>query len=304
MVYIVFLVVFALFSATLADKGFVDSRNIMNILRQTAMISIMAIAGTFVIASGQIDLTVGAVAAMTAMIAALVLERTNSIILALVCGLAFGALAGSVNGFLVTKWGLPSFLATMGMMSVIRGSAMWITNTAAVPIKNFAFNNTFGIGTLGGISVLILWTIVLYIVGIYIFNKTSFGRHVLATGGNEVSAGYSGIKTNRVKMMVFIMSGMFASFAGILYAARMQAGRFSFGDGDELSVIAAVVLGGASMGGGTGSVIGALAGSILMGIINNALILAGLSTAQQTVVKGLIIVIAVALSNFAQKKKR
>ncbi len=303
MVYIVFVVVFTLFAIFLGDKGFLSSRNIMNVLRQTAMISIMAVAGTFVIASGQIDLTVGAVAAMSAMIVSLVLQSTNSIGLALLCGLGSGLAIGTVNGLLVTKFGIPSFLATMGMMSTVRGSAMWITNTAAVPIENSMFNNMFGIGTIANVSVLILWTLAFYAAGIIVFNKTSFGRHVLATGGNEVSASYSGIKVKKIKMLVFILSSVVASFAGILYAGRMQAGRFSFGEGDELSVIAAVVLGGAAMSGGTGSVIGALFGSVLMGIINNALILGGLSTAQQTVVKGIIIVIAVALSNISQKKQ-
>lgn len=304
MVYIVFVVVFILFSITLSEKGFLSTNNLMNVLRQTAMISIMAVAGTFIIAAGQIDLTVGAVAAMSAMIVSLVLQSTNSIALALVCGLGFGLVIGAFNGFLVTKLRLPSFLATMGMMSAIRGTAMWITDTAAVPIKNTTFTSIFGIGNVFGISVLILWTIVFYIIGIIVFNKTPFGRHVLATGGNELSAKYSGVKTQRIKLAIFIISGVVAAFAGILYAGRMQAGRFSFGDGDEMSVIAAVVLGGTAMSGGTGSVIGALVGSILMGVINNGLILGGLTSAQQTIVRGLIIVAAVALSNVTQGKKK
>ncbi|MFW2491770.1 ABC transporter permease [Clostridium chromiireducens] len=304
MVYIVFVVVFILFSITLSDKGFLSSNNLMNVLRQTAMISIMAVAGTFIIASGQIDLTVGAVAAMSAMIVSLVLQSTNSIVLALICGLGFGLLIGAFNGFLVTKLKLPSFLATMGMMSAIRGTAMWVTDTAAVPIKNDTFTSIFGIGEVFGISVLIIWTIIFYAIGIVVFNKTPFGRHVLATGGNELSATYSGVKTQKIKLAIFIISGVVAAFAGILYAGRMQAGRFSFGDGDEMSVIAAVVLGGTAMSGGTGSVIGALVGSVLMGLINNGLILGGLTSAQQTIVRGLIIVAAVALSNVTQGKKK
>lgn len=304
MVYIVFVVVFILFSITLSEKGFLSTNNLMNVLRQTAMISIMAVAGTFIIAAGQIDLTVGAIAAMSAMIVSLVLQSTNSIALALICGLGFGLVIGAFNGFLVTKLRLPSFLATMGMMSAIRGTAMWVTDTAAVPIKNTTFTSIFGIGSVFGISVLILWTIVFYIIGIIVFNKTPFGRHVLATGGNELSAKYSGVKTQRIKLAIFIISGVVAAFAGILYAGRMQAGRFSFGDGDEMSVIAAVVLGGTAMSGGTGSVIGALVGSILMGVINNGLILGGLTSAQQTIVRGLIIVAAVALSNVTQGKKK
>lgn len=303
MVYIIFVAVFIVFGITLGNKGFLGANNLMNVLRQTAMISVMAVACTFVMAAGQIDLTVGAVAAMTAMIVSLILKSTNSILLALAAGLGFGCLVGLVNGVLITKLRLPAFLATMGMMQVVRGSAMWITETAAVPIENAGFNFIFGVGNIAGIPVLILWTVLFYIIGILIFNKTAFGRHTLATGGNEVSAGYSGINTVKVKITAFIMSGAFAAFAGIMYAARLQAGRYSYGDGDEMSVIAAVVLGGTSMSGGSGSVIGALFGSILMGLINNALILAGLSTAQQTIVKGAIIVIAVALSNLAQKKK-
>jgi ribose/xylose/arabinose/galactoside ABC-type transport system permease subunit len=304
MVYIVFAIVFVLFAAILGDKGFLSNKNLMNILRQTAMISIMAVAGTFIIAAGQIDLTVGANAAMSAMIVSLVLQDTNSIPLALVCALGFGLLIGAFNGFLVTKVKIPAFLATMGMMSAIRGTAMWVTNTSAVPIKNETFTNIFGIGSVFGISVLTIWTIVFYIVGVIVFNKTSFGRHVLATGGNEMSAKYSGVKTQRIKLAIFIISGVVAAFAGVLYAGRMQAGRFSYGDGDEMSVIAAVVLGGTAMSGGKGSVIGALVGSVLMGVINNGLILGGLSTAQQTIVKGIIIVLAVALSNISQGKKK
>lgn len=303
MVYIVFCIVFAFFAICFGNQGFLDGRNLVNILRQTAMISIMCVAGTFVIAAGQIDLTVGAVAAMSAMIVSLMLKYTNSIILSILVAIIFGVVAGTVNGILVTKLNLPSFLATMGMMSVLQGCAMWITNTEAIPITNDTFNQLFGLGSIYGIPILIVWTILFYIVGIILFNKTPFGRHTLATGGNEVSATYSGIKTKKVKMLIFIMSGAFAAFAGILYAGRMQAGRYSFGEGDEMSVIAAVVLGGTAMSGGTGSVIGAFVGSLLMGMINNALILAGLSTAQQTIVKGAIIVASVALSNFSQKKK-
>lgn len=304
MVYIVFVLVFVLFSILLNNKGFLNPNNLANVLRQTSMISIMAVAGTFVIAAGQIDLTIGAVAAMSAMIASLVLRDLNNIPLAILGGVGFGIVSGAFVGFLVTKLRLPSFLATMGMMSVIRGAAMWVTQTAAVPIKNAVFNKVFGIGMIGGVSVLVFWTIGFYIVGYILFNKSIFGRHTLATGGNEMSAIYSGIKTNRVKVIIFILSGAFAGFAGILYAGRMQAGRFSFGDGDELSVIAAVVLGGTSMAGGAGSVIGSLFGSILMGVINNALILAGLSIAQQTIIKGAIIVLAVALSNLTQGKQK
>lgn len=303
-VYIVLVVVFIFFSIILRDKGFLTTGNLLNVLRQTAMVSVMAVAGVFVLGAGQIDLTVGSTAAMSAMLAALVLQSTNNIIFAVIVGVGFGIGVGAVNGLLVTRLALPSFLATLGMMQVVRGAAMWITNTAAVPITNTRFNNIFGTGYVGPISVLILWTIAFYIVGYVVFNKTPFGRYTLATGGNEMAAGYSGIKVKRIKMYIFMISGALSAFAGIMYAGRMQSGRYSFGDGDEMSVIAAVVLGGAAMSGGTGSVIGALAGSLLMGIISNALVLAGLSSAQQKLINGAIIIFAVALSNIVQKRKR
>ena len=286
-VYIVLGIVFIFFSIALNGKGFIASGNLLNILRQTAMVSVMAVAGVFVLGAGQIDLTVGPTAAMSAMFSALVLQATNNMLLAILASILFGIFVGFINGLLVTKLKLPSFLATLGMMQMIRGMAMWITNTAAVPIKNQTFK-----------------TIVFYIIGFVLFNKTRFGRHALATGGNELAAKYSGLKTEKIKMIIFMMSGAFAAFAGIMYAGRMQSGRYSFGDGDEMSVIASVVLGGAAMSGGTGSMIGALAGSLLMGMINNALILAGLSSAQQKIVNGAIIIFAVALSNIVQNKKR
>ena len=299
MVYIVLVVVFVFFAITLRDNGFASTQNLLNILRQTAMISIMSVAGVFVLSAGQIDLTVGSNTAMCAMLVALVLKATNNIFLALITVLVFGMAVGVVNGLLVTKLGLPAFLATLGMMQVIRGAAMWITNTEAVPISNTVFNTIFGTGFVGPVSVLILWTILFYILGFILFNRTPFGKHTLATGGNQMAAQYSGIKVQRIKMYVFILSGALSAFAGVLYAGRMQ----SFGDGDEMSVIASVVLGGASMSGGSGSIIGALAGSILMGMISNALILANLSSAQQKMVNGFIIIAAVALSNLAQRKK-
>ena len=302
-VYVAFVLIFVFFTVYLGTT-FISVRNILNITRQTAMISIMAIAMTFVISSGVIDLSVGSVAAMSAMIVAIILRETNSIFLALICGLAVGALVGGINGVLITKANIPAFLTTLGMMGIVRGFAMWVTNTAAVPILNHNFNFVFGTGNLFGIPVLLYWTVLFGIIGYILLNKMPFGRHALATGGNETAARFSGINTNRIKIMVMVMSGTFAAFAGILYAGRMQAGRFTFGQGDELSVIAAVIIGGTSMAGGTGAIIGAITGSLLMGMINNGLVLAGLTVAQQTIIRGIIIILATAIGNrYAAKSK-
>jgi ribose transport system permease protein len=302
-VYFAFAAMFVFFSIWLFDKGFLTANNILNISRQTAMITIMAVAMTFVIGAAQIDLSVGAITALASLTCALILQVTDNIFLALLGAIALGAAVGALNGFLITKFKIPAFLVTLGTMNIIRGTAMWLTDTAAVPVSNKTFSFVFGIGDVFGVPVLLLWTLLFVIFGVLLLNRTSFGRQTLATGGNEIAARFTGIKTNRVKLLAFVMSGAFAAFAGILYTGRMQAGRYTFGDGDEMSVIAAVILGGTSMAGGTGSVFGAFVGSMLMGMINNGLILAGLDVSQQTIIKGVIIILAVALSNVSKRQK-
>lgn len=302
-VYIAFVVMFIFFSIWLHDKGFLSLINVLNITRQTAMITIMAVAMTFVISAGQIDLSIGSITALSSLVCALALKHTGNGFLALAAAIVLGVGVGALNGWLVITFKIPAFLVTLGMMNIVRGSAMWLTDTAAVPISDKTFCFLFGMGDIAGrIPVLLLWTILFVLFGVILLNKTPFGKKVLATGGNEQSARFTGINTDRIKLMTFIMSGAFAAFAGVLYAGRMQAGRYTFGDGDEMSAIAAVILGGTSMAGGTGSVVGALIGSLLMGMINNGLILGGLSVSQQTIVRGVIIILSVALSNISRRK--
>lgn len=292
-VYIAFVGVLLAFSITLQDEGFTSLNNLLNILRQTAMISIMAVAMTFVISSAEIDLSVGSIAALASLTTALAV-KTFGIFGGVVVGLGTGALIGFINGLLVTQIAIPSFLVTLGMMGIAKGLAMWVTNTAPVPILNGTYNFLFGSGEVGIIPILLIWTLIAAAAGHVILRKTTFGRKTLATGGNESAAKFSGINTKRIKLLVLTASGMMAGFAGMLYAGRLQAGRFTFGEGDELSVIAAVILGGTSLFGGVGTVVGTVIGSLLIGTINNGLIIMGLDVSQQMVVKGLIIILAVA----------
>ncbi len=300
-VYIAFVGVFLFFAVLLHDRGFLRLSNILNITRQTAMISIMAIAMTLVIATGQIDLSIGSITAISSLLAALVLNYTNSIFLSLATGLGIGFLIGTISGLIITRLTIPSFLVTLGMMSIARGFAMWITNTASVPILNDRFNFIFGTGDVFGFPILFIWTIAFAVIGHYVLTYTPFGKKVLATGGNEQAAKYTGVNTNKIKLLVLSISGMASGLAGILYAGRMHAGRYTFGEGDELSVIAAVIIGGTAMTGGKGSVIGAIVGSMLMGVINNGLIIAGLSVSQQMIIRGLIIILAVAIGSKSKK---
>jgi ribose transport system permease protein len=294
-IYIGFVAVFLLFAITLGDSGFTSPNNLLNIFRQTATISIMAVAMTYVIAAAEIDLSIGSVAGLAAVVAAMTID-TYGLFVGIGAGLAVGAIAGAISGGLVAWLKVPSFLVTLGMLGLVVGVARWITESAPVPIADQTFIAIFGGADVGPIPGLLIWVIVAVTVGAIVMNKTKFGRHVRATGGNLVAAGYTGVKTARVKFMVLLLSGVVASIAGMLYAGRLQSGRFQWGTGDELSVIAAVILGGTSLFGGRGQVVGSLFGALFIGLINNGLILAGLDVSQQQVVRGAIIILAVALS--------
>jgi ribose transport system permease protein len=295
LVYIGFVALFLFFAVTLRDAGFTNPNNLLNIVRQTAIIATMAVAMTFVIAAGQIDLSVGAIAGLSSVTTALTIASYGPLAGVLV-GLLTGLVVGAVNGLLTTLLVIPSFLVTLGMMGVARGSAMWLTNTAPVPILNQAYNNIFGSGQVGPIPSLLIWIVVVTAIGFVVLRKTPYGRQVLATGGNEQAARFSGVNTRRIGFLVLTISGVVAALAGMLYAGRLQSGRFQWGEGDELSVIAAVVLGGTSLFGGSGSVIGSVLGALLIGVVNNGLILMGLETSQQIIIRGGIIIIAVALA--------
>jgi len=294
-IYIGFAAVFILFAVLLGDSGFTSPNNLLNIFRQTATISIMAVAMTYVIAAAEIDLSIGSVAGLAAVVSAMTIDSFG-LIPGIAAGLAVGAIAGAISGGLVAWLKVPSFLVTLGMLGLVVGVARWITSSAPIPIADQTFIAIFGGADLGPIPGLLIWVAVAVTIGAIVMNKTKFGRHVRATGGNLVAAGYTGVKTAKVKFMVLLLSGVIASLAGMLYAGRLQSGRFQWGTGDELSVIAAVILGGTSLFGGRGQVVGSLFGALFIGLINNGLILAGLDVSQQQVVRGAIIILAVALS--------
>ena len=294
-IYVGFVAVFLFFLILLGDSGFASPNNILNIFRQTATISIMAVAMTYVIAAAEIDLSVGSVAGLAAVVAAMAVNNYG-LVVGILAGLAVGVASGSLSGSLVAFLKVPSFLVTLGMLGMLVGIARWITDSAPVPISNQAFVTIFGGGNVGPIPSLMIWVVVATALGALVMNKGTFGRHVRATGGNVVAAAYSGVNTVQIKFTVLLMSGVAAAIAGMLYAGRLQSGRFQWGTGDELSVIAAVILGGTSLFGGRGAVVGSLFGALFIGLINNGLILAGLDVSQQQVIRGAIIILAVALS--------
>ncbi len=294
-VYLGFVLILAVFSITLRDSGFLTLDNFLNILRQTAFVSIMAFGMTFALSAGEIDLSIGQVVALSAMVAAVLLRDTNMFI-AVPAALGVGLLVGLANGLLTTRLRVPSFLITLGMAGIIGGLSRLITETRPVPVLDDTFTGIFGSGDLGPVPSLLVWTLGALLVSHVVYRKTTFGRELLATGGNRVAARYSGIDTRRIRVASLVICSFMAALAGLLYVGRLHSARYTLGEADLLTVIAAAVIGGTSMSGGRGSMVGALVGSLVMGVLNNGLILMGLSVTEQMIARGVIIIVAVALS--------
>jgi ribose transport system permease protein len=295
MLYIAFVILLVVFS--LSSPWFLSLDNFLNIGRQTTLVSIIAVGMTFVIIARQIDLSVASILALSGMAAALAMNQiNNSWIVGAVAGLGTGALVGLLNGVLTTQLSIPSFLVTLGSLSMARGLAMMVTNTKPVIITNESYFAIFGEGTFLGIPVPIAWTLVATIVGILLLHYNVFGRRIYAVGGNPTAALYSGINTKWVTTAAFVLTGTLAGLAALVLSARSHAARPDVVQGMELDVIAAVILGGCSLFGGRGYILGTLFGSLIIGTLNNGLVLLGVSSPMQLVIKGAIIVAAVAFT--------
>lgn len=292
--YGVFAIVTAFFA--IAAPNFATLATAEAILRVTALVSIMAVGMSFVIVCAEIDLSVGSLASWSGMLVAMLLERGVPVLAAPLLVIVGGALIGLVNGLLVTKLRIPSFLVTLGMLSVLSGLALTVSGTMPVPIIDTGFADVFWNARLLGLPVPIWWTAVIVAAGYYLLHLTVYGRRVFAVGGGVVAARFSGIKSDQVKTWAFMLSGMTASLAGLMLAARSTAGNPSLGKGLELDVIAAVIIGGTSLFGGQGSILGSLVGAIFIGILGFGLLVMGLSTSIQEIIKGAIIILAVALN--------
>ncbi|MCW2804567.1 MAG: Monosaccharide transporter rane protein family [Propionibacteriaceae bacterium] len=291
LVLIVLVIIFAL-----ASPVFFSTSNFLNIGRQTALVTIIAVGMTFVIVSGEIDLSVGAQLALAGIVASTAMQATGGQLMAgVIAGLLVGAVVGLANGLITTGLGIPSFLVTLAMLGICRGLALLISGGQAVLANNSWFWTAFNNGIYFGIPVPVWWTLLALIVGAFLLHVSSYGRKVYAVGGNKQAASYSGIRVHRVKILAFVLTGTLAGFAGLILTARGQGARPDVGVGLELDVIAAVILGGTSLFGGRGLIVGTLVGSLMIGVINNGLTLVGADSATQAIVKGLIIIVAVTL---------
>lgn len=295
MLYIAFLVLLVIFS--MASPWFLSIDNFLNIGRQTTLVSIVAIGMTFIIIARQIDLSVGSTLAFSGMCAALAMAHIgNNWLVGTLAGLGTGALVGAINGVLTTRLAIPSFLVTLGTLSAARGLALLVTDTKPVIITNETYFALFGEGTLAGMPAPIIWTAAATVFGILLLHYSVYGRQIYASGGNPTAALYSGINTKRVTTLAFVLTGMLAGLAGLVLSARSHAARPDVMQGLELDVIASVILGGCSLFGGRGFILGTLLGSLIIGTLNNGLVLLGVTSSLQLVIKGAIIVAAVAFT--------
>ncbi|MCI1674418.1 MAG: ABC transporter permease [Bifidobacterium tibiigranuli] len=294
-IYIGMVIVLLYFAITLGST-FLNTTTLVNVVTQSTQIAVMAVGTVLVLSLGEIDLSIGSTVALASLVAAVTLHATQQWWVAALAGLATGAIVGAVNGAFITALKLPSFLVTLATMGLVAGLSQQITGLQSVPVTDPTFVWIFGGGTILGIPILMIWTISALLLGIHVLRQRRFGARILAVGNNASAAAVSGIRVNRIRMSVFVISGLTAALAGILYAGRLSGATYTLGTTDMMSVLAAVIVGGTAMTGGKGTMLGAIVGSLFMSTINYGLLLAGLTVAQQMIVRGIIILIAISLS--------
>jgi ribose transport system permease protein len=293
---------------SLLSKYFLQPLNIFNVLRGLSNIGIMAIGVTMVIVTGGIDLSVGSVMAVSGMmVARLITVSGFNPWLALAIGLGSGMVLGVTNGLVITRLKVNPFITTLGMMSVGRGLtyllASGIKGTVAsnIPLNDVGVG-FLGAGYIGPVPFPVIEMVVLVAIFTFFLSQTALGRQIYAIGSNEAAARLSGVNVNLVKIFVYTLTGFFTAFGGIMNAGLLSTAMTNSGTGTELDVIAAVVLGGASLAGGEGSIIGAVIGAAIMAVIRNAFVLLKLPQSAQTIVIGVVIVLAVAIDQFRKRK--
>jgi ribose transport system permease protein len=287
---------FAFFS--LATPFFFNPSNFINIGQQSAVLAIAAFAMTFIILSGEIDLSMGAVGSIAGVLAALALRDGLPLALAVLIGLGTGAGAGLLNGFISVRFGVPSFIVTLGVASMARAFSRTITENRPVSLFDETYLSLFADARLLGIPINIWYVGLVFVLLYVLLMRTPFGVAVYAVGGNRQAARLSGIAAARVKIVVFVLAGTLIGFAGILQAARLGSARVDPINNLELDAIAAVVLGGTSFSGGRGSLARTLLGILLIGILNNGLSLMNVDSYWQLVIKGGIVIAAVLLDRW------
>jgi ribose transport system permease protein len=287
---------------------FLTQDNIFNVLRGMSTIGIMAIGQTMVIITGGIDLSVGSILAVSSMLTARLLTvHDENAFVAILCGLSFGLMLGTISGLIITKFKINPFITTLGMLSIGRGLtyllATGVKGTVAsnIPMKNESIV-FLGNGYLGIVPISVLILLFLVILATFFLNRTVLGRYIYAIGSNERSARLSGVPVDKVRIFVYAISGLFCALAGIIVTGRLSTAATNIGLGNELDVIAAVVIGGASLQGGEGTVTGAIIGATIMAIVRNAFVLLHIPNHFQTITIGIVIILAVGIDQILKQR--
>jgi ribose transport system permease protein len=274
----------------------------LDVTRQVSINAVISFGMTLTILLGGIDLSVGSILAVASVLTALLMQAGWDAPLATLIGIIAGALMGTVNGVVIAKGKVAPFIATLGLMTLLRGVALVLSKGS--PISGFS---SYFFALQGGgyvahlIPIPVMWMLAMFVLFWFLLTKTVFGRHVYATGGNEEAAKLSGVKTDGVQILVYTISGAMAALAGVILTSRLDSAQPTAGAGYELDAITAVVLGGTSLSGGRGWIFGTLVGALIIGVLNNGLNLLGVSSFYQQVIKGSVILVAVLLDRAGKR---
>lgn len=296
------LVIVFLISSCIAPN-FLDRNNLLNILRQISVLSIISIGSTMIILTGGIDLSVGSIMALVSVLVAKGIRLEIPLLYLIVIGLGLGMSIGLLNGLFISNFTVPAFIVTLATMTVGRGVVLLWTggsNVSELQSEPFLF---IGRGSLFGIPFPVILLILLFIIGSLLFSKTRFGREIYAIGNNEKASRVAGIYVKRVELTVYILAGLLAAIGAIIDTSRMNTVTPMYGKGVEFNCVAAVILGGASLDGGDGRLINTLYGAALLGIISNSLNLIGVSSYWGQIVKGCILILAIMMYSYRKKQQ-
>ena len=287
----------------IGEPKFISSINLLNIMRDSSQILIAGIGMTMLLIAGEVDLSIGSLVAFSTVVFMDVVNKTDNFWLGLLACLALGAFVGLINGIVVARFNVTAMIGTIAMMMILRGGVYLYSMASIQNFHHLDIFTKFGNGYLGPVPVPVVMMLVLFIGFYIVINKTAYGRRLYATGGNSKAARISGIRTVKLRILTFIMSSTLASLSGAILCSRMNSGQPNSGNGYELTVIAGVILGGTSLDGGKGTLIGTLLGVLIMRVINNGIILLRWNQDLQTVVSGIVIILAVFLDNKRQAAK-
>ncbi|ABR46815.1 Monosaccharide-transporting ATPase [Alkaliphilus metalliredigens QYMF] len=300
--YSIFLVLAALVIVSwIANENFLSVGNLSNVSRQIAVVTILAFGQTILIISGMLDLSSGSVLALAGVLSVSVYTMTESLLLAFIVAILASVACNMLNGLMVTKFKAPPFIATLAMMTMARGAALLYTNGQNIyQIGDYV---KFGQGSTFGVPTPIVFMIIILFITWYILKHTTLGRSVYAIGGNEEAANASGINVNKVKMKAFIVNGIFVGIAGVIFMSRVNGGMPNGAVGYEFKSLTAAIIGGTSFTGGIGTAVGTLAGSFIVGFLDNIMVLTRVNSYLQQIVRGAIIALAVIYDIWSKQKR-